>query len=403
MEPMKSDVEYEVRERWNWMSAHLDERQRRLFAAAEARALGEGGVAVVHHATGMTERIIRSGMKELDEPPPADGRVRRAGGGRKSLTETDKNLWADLDKLVEPATRGDPMSPLRWTSKGLRTLAAELSAMGHKVSRGTVAQLLKDHGYSLKVVRKTKEGGKHPDRDAQFQHIQNQVERFQALGQPVISIDTKKKELVGEFKNGGEEWQPQGQNEEVNVYDFPDLALAKAIPYGVFDVNRNEALVTVGIDHDTAEFAVSSIHRWWTDMGSEAYPEATDLLITADCGGSNGNRLRLWKLELQRFADETGLTVSVCHLPPGTSKWNKIEHRLFCHITRNWRGRPLTSLDAVVNLIGSTKTSRGLQVRAVLDKGGYATGIVISKKELSQVNLERDNFHGEWNYTVFPG
>ena len=399
---MKSDVEYEIRERWNTLSHHLDERQRRLFAATEAKALGPGGAEVVHFATGMTIRIIRDGIRELDSPAPPDGRIRRSGGGRLPLTETDPTLWPDLDRLVEPSTRGDPTSPLRWTCKSLRTLTSELQAMGHSVSPATVRTLLVANGYSLKVTRKTKEGGQHPDRNAQFEYIQQQANHFMEQGQPVISVDTKKKELVGDFKNGGEEWQPLGFNEEVNVHDFPGDAVAKAIPYGVYDVGRNEALVSVGVDHDTAEFAVSSILRWWSDMGRMAYPEATDLLITADCGGSNGYRLRMWKLQLQRLANETRLNICVSHLPPSTSKWNKIEHRLFCHITRNWRGRPLTSLETVVNLIASTKTAKGLRIQAVIDDGRYQTGVVVPDDQLAEVHLEADGFHGEWNYTVLP-
>jgi hypothetical protein len=399
---MKSDADIEVRERYQLVARHVDERARRLFAAAEARALGEGGVVVVHAATGLSERIIRKGMAELDEDPLPPGRVRRAGGGRKRVTETDPTLWEDLEKLVAPTTRGDPMSPLRWTLKGARELTNALKAQGHEVSHPTVIELLKAHGYRMKVTKKTLEGEDHADRNAQFEHIQAEVERFQTQEQPVISIDTKKKELIGDFKNGGAEWQPSGYVEEVNVHDFPDDALAKAIPYGVYDLARNEGHVSVGIDHDTAEFAVSSILRWWHDMGKAAYPDATDLLITADAGGSNGYRLRMWKIQLQRLANETGLTISVCHLPPGTSKWNKIEHRLFCHITRNWRGHPLTSLEVVVNLIGNVRTTTGLCVQAVLDEGEYATGIKITDEELAQVNLERDRFHGEWNYMVLP-
>ena len=399
---MRSDAEIEVRERYQAVAPHLDERARRLVAAAEARALGPGGVQVVHNATGMSIRVIRAGLADLEAPPLPPGQVRRAGGGRKPLAETDPTLWSDLERLVDPATRGDPMSALRWSSKSVRQLAKELEDLGHQVSHDTVGELLKDHGYSLQGTQKTLEGTSHADRDAQFHHIQATVQRFQAEEQPVISVDTKKKELVGDFKNAGKEWQPKGTPEKVNVHDFPDDATAKAVPYGVYDINRNQGFVSVGIDHDTAEFAVESILRWWREMGKAAYPEATDLLITADCGGSNGNRLRLWKVQLQRLANETGLGISVCHLPPGTSKWNKIEHRLFCHITRNWRGRPLVSLETVVNLIANARTEAGLRVQASLDTATYASGIKITDEELAQVRIERDSFHGEWNYTVFP-
>jgi hypothetical protein len=388
----------------------LDERQCRLWAAAEAEALGRGGIALVARATGITRKRIHQGLRELEElsgttrpsSKPRKVRVRRPGGGRRRLTEKDPELVRELETLVEPTTRGDPMSPLRWTCKSTEKLAAELTRRGHAVSARTVANLLKGLGYSLQGLRKTREGTAHPDRNAQFEHINRQVEAFQERGEPVISVDTKKKELIGDFKNGGREWQPQGAPEPVRVHDFVDDALGKAIPYGVYDQTQNTGWVSVGQDHDTAAFAVASIRTWWQQMGREAYPEATELLITADGGGSNSSRCRLWKTELQRFAEETGLAVTVCHFPPGTSKWNKIEHRMFCHITENWRGRPLVSRDAVIQLIGSTTTRTGLSIRAGLDAGQYPTGIKVTDDELTTVQLTRAEFHGDWNYTISP-
>jgi hypothetical protein len=388
----------------------LDERQCRLWAAAEARALGRGGVTFVAGVTGITRKRIHQGLRELDElagtiPPtakPRKTRVRRPGGGRHRLAEKDPELVRELEALVAPTTRGDPMSPLRWTCKSTEKLAAELTRRGHAVSARTVAGLLQELGYSLQGLRKTKEGTAHPDRNAQFEHLHGQVEAFQERGQPVISVDTKKKELVGDFKNGGREWQPQGAPEAVRVHDFVDNELGKAIPYGVYEPTRNTGWVSVGQDHDTAAFAVASIRTWWQQMGREAYPHATELLITADGGGSNGSRCRLWKTELQQFADDSGLVVTLCHFPPGTSKWNKIEHRMFCHITQNWRGRPLVSREAVIQLIGSTTTRTGLTIRAGLDAGQYPTGIKITDDELATVQLTRDEFHGDWNYTISP-
>ncbi len=334
--------------------------------------------------------------------PPDQQRIRRPGGGRRGAAAGDPTLGRDLEALVEPVTRGDPQSPLRWTCKSLRQLAAELQRQGHRLSYVRVGELLHALQYSLQGNRKTKEGSAHPDRNAQFEHINARAQAFQERGQPVISVDCKKKELVGDFKNGGREWQPQGEPEAVRAYDFLDRKLGKAIPYGVYDLTANQGWVSVGTDHDTAEFAVETIRRWWKQMGSATYPQATELLITADGGGSNSSRSRLWKAGLQRLADETGLSIAVCHFPPGTSKWNKIEHRLFCHITQNWRGRPLISHEVIVNLIGSTTTAKGLTVQATLDENAYPTKKRVSKSEFSQLRLQRAEFHGEWNYTLLP-
>jgi len=385
------------------LGAALDERSRRLVFAAEARALGRGGIAKVHRATGIARSTIWRGIAELHAPGPKEfTRIRRPGGGRKRLIETDPTLLADLEALVDPEARGDPMSPLRWTSKGVRTLAEELQRQGHTASYPVVAELVAEAGYSLQANRKTKEGSAHPDRDAQFRYINQQVLVFQRGHQPVISVDTKKKELVGEFKNPGREWRPAGMPEGVRVHDFLIPEQGKAIPYGVYDLTRNTGWVSVGIDHDTASFAVRTIGRWWQKMGRPAYPKARSLLITADAGGSNSPRSRLWKWELQRFADRTGLTVRVCHFPPGTSKWNKIEHRLFSFITQNWRGRPLVSLAVIVSLIGSVRTRTGLRVRAELDKGAYPKGRDVSDEQIARINLRPDEFHGEWNYAIAP-
>jgi hypothetical protein len=399
----------EIRSKFASLRPVMDERMCRLWAAAEARALGWGGISLVAAATGMTRTRIASGLHELETgaeappgPKPRAGRLRLPGGGRKRATERDPTLAADLDALVEPTTRGDPQSPLRWTSKSTHKLAAELQAIGHEVSHETVRQILLQKDYRLQSTRKTREGASHPDRDGQFQHISTQAQAFQDAGQPVISVDTKKKELVGDFHNGGREWQPSGQPEAVRVHDFVDPALGKAIPYGVYDLGRNAGWVSVGTDHDTAAFAAQSVRNWWEQMGRATYPEAASLLITADGGGSNGSRLRLWKTELQRLADDTGLRITVCHFPPGTSKWNKIEHRMFCHITQNWRGRPLISHEAIVELIGNTRTKQGLTIRAALDTNAYPTGISVSDEELAAVRLVRDAFHGEWNYTILP-
>jgi transposase len=392
-----------IKRRFELLARHLDERTRRLLAASEALAIGRGGASAVARATGVSRRVIGEGIKELTGGPPAGaGRIRRPGGGRKRTIDTDPTLREDLERLVEPVTRGDPESPLRWTCKSVRKLAAELRGIGHRVSHQLVAELLHELDYSLQANRKVLEGSQHPDRDAQFEYLNDRVQAQIAAGEPAISVDAKKKELVGPFKNGGRELRPKGQPEPVRVHDFVDEELGRATPYGVYDLARNRGWVTVGIDHDTAEFAVASIHQWWRTLGQAAYPEATSLLITADGGGSNGSRLRLWKWELQRFADETGLEVRVCHLPPGTSKWNKIEHRLFSYITQNWRGKPLVSYQTIVSLIAATTTRSGLAVRCELDEGTYPTGRKVTDADLATVNLDRDEFHGDWNYRIRP-
>lgn len=387
----------------------LNELGRRLWAAAEAEAIGWGGISLVAKATGMSRATIRSGMrapKGQDRSAAgmivAPDRLRAPGGGRKPLPERDATLLHDLEELVAPATRGDPMSPLRWTSKSTVKLAMELRRRKHAVSASTVGRLLARLGYSLQANRKTKEGSQHPDRDAQFAHINEQAKGFLEDRQPVISVDTKKKELIGEYKNAGSEWQPKGKPEHVLDHDFPDPEVPKAIPYGVYDLAANQGWVSVGIDHDTPEFAVQAIREWWLRMGSPMYPKASRLLVTADCGGSNGYRVRAWKTQLQFLANETGLAISVCHFPPGTSKWNHIEHRMFCHITQNWRGRPLVSLEAVVSLIGSASTRKGLRIRARLDTGKYEIGQKVSDEDLAKVNMERSAFQGAWNYTIRP-
>jgi transposase len=386
----------------------LDERARRLWAAVEARAIGRGGISCVAEATGLSRVTIRAGLQELvlpgtvPSPRATPERLRRPGGGRKPLGMRDPHLVHALETLVDPVTRGDPMSLLRWTCKSAAQLAAALQAQGHPVSERTVNRLLHDLGYSLQSNRKTLEGRAHPDRDAQFQYINRRAKAFQKQGQPVVSVDTKKKELIGQFRNGGREWQPQGQPEEVQGHDFPDKALGKVIPYGVYDEATNTGWVSVGVDHDTAEFAVETVRRWWRHMGSQTYPRAKRLLITADGGGSNGSRCRLWKVELQRLANETGLRISVCHFPPGTSKWNKIEHRMFCHITENWRGRPLVSREVVVNLIGHTTTKTGLAIRSALDENSYPTGREVTAQQLESLAITQEKFHGEWNYTIQP-
>ena len=387
----------------------MDERVTRLWAAAEAEAIGYGGIAAVVEATGISKSRVRAGLRDLAEyaarpptNPPRGQRVRRPGAGRPPLEETDPKLVPDLESLVDPVTRGDPESPLRWTCKSKDKLAAELQAMGHKVSATKVGLLLHELDYSLQVVRKTREGRQSPDRNAQFEHINRTAKAFMKRGQPVVSVDTKKKELVGDFKNNGREWQPKGSPEPVRVHDFIDDDLGKVIPYGVYDTGRNEAWVSVGIDHDTAEFAVATLERWWREMGKKAYPKATELLVTADGGGSNAPRSRLWRVELQRFADATGLGVNVCHFPPGTSKWNKIEHRLFSQITQNWRGRPLVTRETVVALIRGTTTTTGLRVRAKLDTRRYPTGKDVPEDALRRVLIKPHRFHGEWNYAVRP-
>jgi transposase len=389
---------------FNALRPHLDERMRRLVAAAEAQALGYGGDSLVARATGVSRRAIAEGRKELSGKgaPRETGRVRRPGGGRKRARDKDPEIMAALESLVEPVTRGDPESPLRWTCKSVRRLSAELRRLGHAVSHDTVARLLHALGYSLQANRKTLEGASVPDRDAQFEHIHGKAMAFQAAGQPVISVDTKKKELVGEFKNEGREVRPKGDPERVRVHDFVIPELGRAAPYGVYDVAGNEGWVSVGIDHDTAEFAVESIRRWWRTMGRPRYPGTERLLITADGGGSNGSRVRLWKTALQRLSDETGLSITVCHFPPGTSKWNKIEHRMFSFISQNWRGKPLISHEVIVNLIAATTTKKGLKVKCALDTNHYPSGVKVTDKEMSKVNIERDPFHGEWNYTISP-
>ncbi|MHB1787738.1 MAG: ISAzo13 family transposase [Acidimicrobiales bacterium] len=400
-------TEERIKQRFEAMAPFLDERQRRLFAAAEAVAYGSGGQTRVARLLHMSTATVARGMEELQDPQaPQVERVRKPGGGRRRTVETDLTLRSDLERLVDPATRGEPDSPLRWTAKSAYKLAAELNQMGHSTSEHLVRDLLHEMGYSLQSNRKTLEGGEtraeRADRDAQFEHINECVREFQAQGQPVISVDTKKKELVGQYKNPGQEWQPKGQPEQVKVHDFIDPDLGKVAPYGVYDLSQNNAWVSVGTDHDTAAFAVASIRTWWQTMGYHVYEKATRLLITADGGGSNGARNRLWKVELQSLADETGLEIIVCHFPPGTSKWNKIEHRLFSYITQNWRGRPLVSHEVVVNLIANTTTSTGLKVNAGLDTREYPTGIKVSDEELAAVNLSRDASHGEWNYTIRP-
>ena len=396
-----------IRGKYVALSSVMDERLRRQWAGAEAVAIGWGGVSAVSSATGLSRNTIAVGVRELESrqrnlAAPVESRVRRLGAGRKPVTQTDPDLLAALEALVDPVTRGHPESPLRWTCKSTAVLAAELTRQRHPVTDRTVATLLKDAGYSLQANRKTREGSQHPDRNAQFEHIHGQVLAFQKRRQPVISVDTKKKELVGNFKNGGQEWRPQGEPEEVNMHDFPDKKLGKAIPYGVYDLASNEGWVSVGIDHDTAEFAAASIRRWWQEMGATRFPKATKLMITADGGGSNSSRNRLWKLSLQSLADEIGLRLQVCHFPPGTSKWNKIEHRLFCFITKNWRGRPLTSYQTIVNLIANTTTQTGLTVRAALDQKSYETGITVTNEQLANLKITRNEFHGEWNYAIKP-
>jgi hypothetical protein len=371
--------------------------------------LGRGGISLVAAATDLSRPMIRRGIAELQagdnnpgEVHPNQTRIRRPGGGRHSMSTTDRTLLQDLQRLIDPATRGDPMSPLLWTCKSMRNLADALLGLGHNLSHQTVGRMLVDLGYSLQANRKTEEGQDHPDRDAQFEHINAKVRSFQRRGQPVVSVDTKKKEIVGNYKNSGQEWEPRGRPRRVKSRDFPDKELGKVAPYGVYGLTVNEGWVNVGISHDTAAFAVESVKRWWCRMGHSVYPEAKELLITADAGGSNGNRNRLWKVCLQGLADETGLRIVVCHFPPGTSKWNKIEHRMFCHITENWRGHPLVSRAVVVNLIGSTKTRAGLRVEAELDSNTYEKGIKITDEEMDAVRLKKDKFHGDWNYRIEP-
>ena len=395
------DVEA-MRTRYFALRPFLDERRRRLFAAAEARAAGWGGVSAASRATGIARSTIDRALDDLDAGLAAGDRVRRVGGGRKELTTIDPELVVDLERIVAPTTRGDPEQPLRWTIKSLRQIAKALNELGHRISHTKVGGLLRRLGYSLQANRKTREGTNHPDRNAQFDYINQTVGAALAAAQPAISVDTKKKELVGDFKNAGRTWRPQGEPEAVRVHDFLIPELGKAIPYGVYDIGANSGWVSLGIDHDTAAFAVNAIRSWWQEMGQPRYPQATRLVITADSGGSNSTRNRLWKTELQRFADETGLTLMLRHLPPGTSKWNRIEHRLFSFITGNWRGRPLLSHQVIIELIAGTRTQTGLVVRCRLDEADYPKGIVVSDDELAAVNISRDEFHGEWNYTIAP-
>jgi transposase len=398
-----------IKKRFNLLAPAADEQMRRLIAAAESLGIGYGGASIVARATGVSRRAIAEGTKELEDPEKLRGsrqskqkRVRQPGGGRKRSVAKDATLLRDLEQLVDPVTRGDPESPLRWTCKSVRKLASELKEMGHEASYWVVAELLHEMDYSLQANQKTIEGTSHPDRNAQFEHINREVQRYLAERQPVISVDTKKKKLVGPFKNGGRELQPKGKPERVQVHDFEIKRLGKVAPYGVYDIAQNAGWVNVGTDNDTAAFAVESIRRWWHSMGYPTYPKAKRLLITADSGGSNGSRVRLWKLQLQKLADETGLHISVCHFPPGTSKWNKIEHRLFSFISQNWRGKPLVSHEVIVNLIAATTTTKGLRVTSRLDTNSYPKGIKVADKELAMVKLERDEFHGEWNYKILP-
>jgi hypothetical protein len=392
------------------LSAFLDERMRRLMAAAESAAIGYGGVSLVARATGVSRRAITEGMKELNqqkvsrEPLPPQFRIRRKGAGRKRAVDKDPGLREDLDRLVDPATRGDPESPLRWTCKSVRVLAEELRREGHAVSYQTVAELLHEMDYSLQANQKKLEGSRHADRNQQFEYINRKAQRYLKQGEPVISVDTKKKELVGDFKNPGREWRPQGKPEQVRVHDFEirQPENGKVAPYGVYDLGRNAGWVSVGVDHDTAEFAVESIRRWWRWMGRRSYPTAKRLLITADSGGSNGARVRLWKWELQQLADETGLEIAVCHFPPGTSKWNKIEHRLFSFISQNWRGKPLISHQVIIDLIAATTTKTGLTVRSKIDTNIYEPGLKVSDQQMAELQLRRETFHGDWNYKLLP-
>ncbi|MGO9553251.1 ISAzo13 family transposase [Mycobacterium sp.] len=391
-----------IRERYAAVGRGLNERSRRLFAAAEARTAGYGGISATARATGIARSTIGRGLKDLDDPDALSGVVRRPGSGRRALTAMDATLLEGLRRLLEPATKGDPMRPLLWVSKSHAKLAAALCAMGHRIAKSSIPKLLGLLQYRRQVNRKTLEGSRNPDRDAQFEHINAAVIAAQAAGQPVISVDTKKKELIGPYKNGGSDYRPEGCPDRVNVHDFVDDELGKVVPYGVYDITANAGWVSVGIDNDTAQFSVNSIRRWLDVMGRERYPTSDQLMITADGGGSNGSRVRLFKVELQKLADDTGLTLRVCHYPPGTSKWNRIEHRLFCHITQNWRGTPLTSRSAVVELIASTTTKTGLKVRCELDTRPYAKGIKVSDDEMASLNITGDTFHPEWNYSIAP-
>jgi transposase len=395
-------TEQQISEKLAMVIPHLNEKQRRLLMAAEAKMLGWGGISKVAKATGVSRVTIHKALAEVEGKKMIAERIRKPGGGRKDITEYHPDILEKLEALVDPVTRGDPRSPLRWTCKSTRQLSQELGRKGYSISNVTVADLLHRLDYSLQANAKTLEGASHPDRDAQFQYINGRVKEFLRRRQPVISVDTKKKELVGQFKNVGKEWQPKGEPEQVEIHDFASPEFPKVIPYGVYDIGKNMGWVNVGTDHDTASFAVASIRRWWFGMGREIYPRAADLLICADCGGSNGYRVRLWKIELQDLASETGLRVTICHFPPGTSKWNKVEHRLFSHISMNWRGRPLVSHEVIVKLIGETTTSMGLEVKAQLDKRKYPTKVKITDEEMKRVKIRAHNFHGEWNYSINP-
>jgi hypothetical protein len=398
-----------VREKYERLQPHLGERGTRLWAANEALSFGPGGVRAVAEALAISAKTIVQGKRELQAQPShrdsdlVGGRQRRPGGGRKSILEKHPELLAVIEQIVDPATRGDPMKPLRWVSKSLPHVVSELGRQGYQISIPTVSKILQEElDYSLQALQKTREGISHPDRDAQFQYINRRCQEFQQRGQPVISVDSKKKELVGDFENGGREWHPKGQPEAVRVHDFPDKQKGKVTPHGVYDLGKNQGWVSVGIDHDTAEFAVDSLRHWWKRMGQPTYPEAKELLITADAGGSNSYRARLWKCQLQKLAEETGLSITVCHFPPGTSKWNKIEHRMFCHITANWRGRPLETREVIVHLIANTQTSKGLTIQADLNVNSYPKGIKISDEEMARLNITPADFHGEWNYSLSP-
>lgn len=398
-----------IRKKFNTLKNVMDERMRRYWAASEALSLGWGGIRAVAEATGLSKTTIQVGLseiqrgdKESEKKIVSGAKIRQTGGGRKKLIEQDPKMKKDLKSLLEPVTRGHPQSPLLWTCKSTRNLAEELEKKGYQVSHDSVGRMLEEIGYSLQANRKSREGEQRPDRNAQFEYINKRIKAFQKRGQPIVSVDAKKKELIGNFKNPGREWTPTGEPELVNTHDFEDKELGKGIPYGVYDLTKNNGWVSVGVDHDTAEFAIATLHRWWKKMGSKQYSKAKELLITADAGGSNSYRSRLWKMSLQELADTIGLKITVCHFPPGTSKWNKIEHRMFCHITENWRGRPLTSLAVVVNLIGNTKTREGLKIKADLDINSYETGIKISDDELATINIRPAKFHGDWNYTILP-
>lgn len=403
MSKSKKEVIDQVREKFKSISVCLNERGRRIWAATEARSYGWGGIILVSAATGISRKTICQGLKEIQIGADiADEDIRVKGGGRKSLLLKYPHLLTDLENLLEPITRGDPESPLLWSCKSTYKLASELQKLGYEITQRSVCDLLSDLGYSLQANQKSKEGTNHPDRDSQFEHINNTVKQFQSNHAPVISVDTKKKENLGNFKNAGHEYSKKGEPVQVNSHDFPDPKLGKAVPYGIYDLTQNKGWMSVGINADTAEFAVNAIRSWWENMGRPAYPKTSKLMITADCGGSNSYRTRLWKKELQSFANETGLDISVCHFPPGTSKWNKIEHRMFSFITMNWRGKPLINLQTVINLIGNTTTKQGLEIQATLDKRVYQKGIKVSDGELEAINIQKNEFHGEWNYTISP-